>query len=118
MQEFLDDERSKVKEINRLYSKIIQRLNSQHQCHIEDLLLKHKQQIIRLETINYDYCRFIGELLSAKENPRKEDAKQSSLKKEFLISKNNRDGRKKIFDTESVMLQSTSSSKSNFESLD
>ena len=56
--------------------------------------------------------------MSAKDKLSKEDMKQSSLKREFLIGKNNGDGRKKIFDTESVMSQSTSNSESNFKSLD
>ena len=68
---------------------------------MEDLLFKHKQQIINLEAINYDCYRFIGLLLSLKDKPQEEDAKQLNLKR-FLLSKNIGHGMKKIFNTESA----------------
>jgi len=116
--EFLADEKSELREINRICSRITERLNFQHNRHTEDLLLKHKQRIIRLETMNYECHRCIGELLSVLDNPREKVAFQTGLQKGFLLNKRNEDGRKKLFETESVTSQSTGSTSSNFDSLD
>jgi len=115
--EFLTDKRSELREINRICSRITERLNFQHQCHMEDLLLKHKQRIIRLETMNYECHRCIGELLSVL-NPREKVTLQTGIQRGFLLNKSNEDGRKKIFETESVTSQSNDSTLSNFDSLD
>ena len=52
--EFLANDKSEIREINRLCSRITERLNFQQTCHIEDLLLKYKLRITKIETINDD----------------------------------------------------------------
>ena len=67
--EFLADEKSELREINRTCSRITERLKFQHQCNMEDLLLKYKQRIIKMESINNDCHQLIGELVTVTDNP-------------------------------------------------
>jgi len=54
LKEFLANEKSEMREINKMCSKITEALKFQHMCHIEDLNIKYSQCITQLETINDD----------------------------------------------------------------
>ena len=118
IKEFLANDKSELREINRLCSRITERLNHQQTCHMEDLLLKYQLRITKLETINDDCHQCIGELLEVNDNQRANTIPQMDLRREFLLNKNNGDGRKKIFQIEPATPQSTSSSVSNCDSSD
>ena len=98
IREFLADQKSELREVNRMCSKITERLKYQHLNHVENLNVKLRQRIKQLENIEYDCYRCIGELLAVKENKRDEDSVGFSTGcfVDMIMS----DGRKKLFDIE------------------
>ena len=62
IQEFLADEQSELREINRLCSNISAKLTIQYQNDLEDQNWIIEKWLLQLKRINYDCHRYIGEL--------------------------------------------------------